>query len=65
MSPSAVAKRKRWRKKQSEVMRQQHTPREKAFIDCASLTIRTYDRHSAAVRRASLLVGMLGASSCT
>lgn len=55
----------RWRKKQSVVMRQQHTPGEKAFIDWAGTTIPIYDRHSGAVRHASLFVAVLGASSYT
>ena len=55
----------RWRKKQSVVMRQQHTPGEKAFIDWAGATLPIYDRHSAAVRQASLFVAVLGASSYT
>jgi len=54
-----------WRKKQNVVMRQQHTPGEKAFIDWAGATIPIYDRHSAAVRQASLFVASLGASSYT
>lgn len=55
----------RWRKKQSVVMRQQHTPGEKAFIDWAGATIPIYDRHSGTVRQASLFVAVLGASSYT
>lgn len=55
----------RWRKKQNVVMRQQHTPGEKAFIDWAGATIPIYDRQSAAVRQAALFVAVLGASSYT
>ena len=55
----------RWRKKQSVVMRQQHTPGERAFIDWAGATLPIYDRHSVAVRQASLFVAVLGASSYT
>ena len=54
-----------WRKKQNVVMRQQHTPGEKAFIDWAGATFPIYDRHSNAVRQASLFVAVLGASSYT
>lgn len=55
----------RWRSKQSVVMRQHHIPGEKAFIDWAGATIPIYDRHSTAVRQASLFVAVLGASSYT
>ncbi len=47
------------------LMRQQHTPGEKAFIDWAGATIPIYDRHSSAIRQASLFVAVLGASSYT
>ena len=55
----------RWRKKQDVVMRQQHTPGEKAFIDWAGATFPIHDRHSNTVRQASLFVAVLGASSYT
>lgn len=54
-----------WRKKQNVVMRQHHTPGEKAFIDWAGAKFPIYDRHSHAVRQASLFVAVLGASSYT
>ncbi len=46
-------------------MRQQHAPGEKAFIDWAGATFPINDRHSNAVRQASLFVAVLGASSYT
>ena len=55
----------RWRRKLDVVMRQEHKPGEKAFIDWAGATIPIYERDSGAVWRAPLLVAALGASSYT
>jgi transposase len=55
----------RWRKKLDVVMRQEHRPGEKAFIDWAGSTIPIYDRVTGVVWQASLFVAALGASSYT
>jgi transposase len=55
----------RWRKKLDVVMRQEHKPGEKAFIDWAGATIPIYERTSGAVWQAPLFVAALGASSYT
>jgi transposase len=55
----------RWRKKLDVVMRQEHKPGEKAFIDWAGATIPIYERTSSAVWQAPLFVAALGASSYT
>ena len=55
----------RWRKKLDVVMRQEHKPGEKAFIDWAGSTIPIYDRVTGVAWQASLFVAALGASSYT
>jgi transposase len=55
----------RWRKKLDVVMRQEHKPGEKAFIDWAGSTIPIYDRVTGIAWQASLFVASLGASSYT
>jgi len=55
----------RWRKKHDVVMRQEHRPGEKAFIDWAGSTIPIHDRVTAATWQAPLFVAALGASSYT
>jgi len=47
------------------VMRQEHKPGEKAFIDWAGSTIPIYDRGTEIAWQASLFVASLGASSYT
>jgi transposase len=54
---------RRWRKKQEVVLRQQHKPGEKLFVDWAGATVPIHDRQSGAVALASLFVAVLGASS--
>jgi transposase len=54
---------RRWKKKQEVVLRQQHTPGEKLFLDWAGATIPIYDRQSGNVIEASLFVAVLGYSS--
>jgi transposase len=55
----------RWHRNQSVVMRQQHHPGEKMFVDWAGPTIPIYDRHSGEITPASLFVAVLGASTYT
>jgi transposase len=55
----------RWRKKQDVVLRQEHPPGEKGFLDWAGATISIYDRHTGAAEQASLFVMVLGASNYT
>ena len=55
----------RWHRNRSVVMRQQHVPGEKTFVDWAGPKIPIYDRHSSEVTPASLFVAVLGASSYT
>jgi len=55
----------RWRKKQDVVLRQEHKPGEKGFVDWAGATIPVQDPVSGEIWPASLFVMMLGASSYT
>ena len=55
----------RWRGKLDVVMRQEHKPGEKMFVDWAGATIPVHDRNSGAVWQAALFVATLGASSYT
>src|SRR5450755_2401043 len=55
----------RWRSKLDVVLRQQHKPGEKMFVDWAGATIPVYDRHNGQVWQAPLFVAALGASSYT
>jgi len=55
----------RWRKKQDVVLRQEHQPGEKAFVDWAGATIPVHDPVSGEIWPASLFVMVLGASSYT
>jgi len=54
-----------WRRQQDVVMRQEHRPGEKLFVDWAGDKIRIYDRQGGAVHEASLFVAVLGASNYT
>jgi transposase len=54
---------RRWKKKQEVVLRQQHKPGEKLFVDWAGATVPIQDRQSGAVTAAPLFVAVLGASS--
>src|SRR2546428_3783629 len=55
----------RWRGKQDVVLRQEHQPGEKGFIDWAGATIPVHDAVTGEVWPASLFVMVLGASSYT
>jgi transposase len=55
----------RWHRDQSVVMRQEHRPGEKTFVDWAGPTVPIHDRHSSDVLPASLFVAVLGASTYT
>jgi len=54
-----------WKRQQNLVMRQEHRPGEKLFVDWAGDKISLYDRQTSAVHEASLFVGVLGASNYT
>lgn len=56
---------RRWRRKQDRVLRQDHRPGEKMFVDWAGDTIPIYDRDGGEPQPASLFVAALGASSYT
>ena len=53
----------RWHRDQSVVMRQEHHPGEKMFVDWAGATIPVYDATTGQAWPASLFVSVLGASS--
>jgi transposase len=55
----------RWRSKQDLVLRQQHRPGEKVFVDWAGDTVPIYDGKTGEPRPASIFVAVLGASSYT
>ena len=55
----------RWRGKQNVVLRQEHQPGEKGFVDWAGTTIPVHDPVTGEVWPASLFVMVLGASSYT
>jgi hypothetical protein len=55
----------RWRRKQDVVLRQEHKPGEKGFVDWAGATIPVQDPVSGEIWPASLFVMVLGASSYT
>ena len=55
----------RWRKKQDVVLRQEHQPGEKGFVDWAGATIPVHDPVTGEIWQASLFVMVLGASSYT
>lgn len=56
---------RRWLARQDVVLRQQHTPGEKLFVDYAGQTVPVIDRHSGECRAAQIFVAVLGASSYT
>lgn len=56
---------RRWRKRQEPVMRQQHTPGEKIWVDWAGDTVPVYKRLGEEDFRAQIFVAVLGASSYT
>ena len=55
----------RWRRKQDVVLRQEHKPGEKGFVDWAGATIPVHDPVTGEIWQASLFVMVLGASSYT
>ena len=55
----------RWRRKQDVVLRQEHKPGEKGFVDWAGATIGAGSGQLARIWQASLFVMVLGASSYT
>jgi transposase len=55
----------RWRRKQDVVLRQQHKPGERMFVDWAGATIAIHDRSTGEISQAPLFVATLGASSYT
>lgn len=54
-----------WKQQQEVVMRQEHPPGKKLFVDWAGATLPIYDPHTGAIHEASLFVAVLGASSYT
>lgn len=54
-----------WRGRQDAVMRFEHVPGDKLFVDYAGLTMDVVDRHSGEVRAAQVFVAALGASHYT
>ena len=54
-----------WKCRQNVVMRQEHSPGEKLFVDWAGDKIAIYDPQSSARQEASLFVAVLGASNYT
>jgi transposase len=56
---------RRWRQERDLVLRQEHRPREKLFVDWAGATIPLHDPQTGEVRQASLFVAVLGASNYT
>ena len=55
----------RWRRKQDVVLRQQHKPGERMFVDWAGATIPIHNRSTGEITQAPLFVAALGASSYT
>jgi transposase len=55
----------RWRRKQDVVLRQQHKPGERMFVDWAGATVPIHNRSSGEITQAPLFVAALGASSYT
>ena len=54
-----------WKQQRDVVLRQEHRPGEKLFVDWAGTTIPIYDPQTGEVRQASLFVAVLGASNYT
>jgi len=55
----------RWNRNRDVVLRHDHNPGEKTFVDWAGDTVRIYDRESGEVTPASIFVAVLGASTYT
>ena len=56
---------RRWLSKQELVLRQQHAPGEKLFVDYAGQTVPITDRHTGESREAQIFVAVLGCSNYT
>jgi transposase len=56
---------RRWKQERDLVLRQEHRPGEKLFVDWAGATIPLHDPQTGEVRRTSLFVAVLGASNYT
>lgn len=54
-----------WKQERDLVLRQEHRPGEKLFVDWAGATIPIHDPQTGEVRQASLFVAVLGASNYT
>jgi transposase len=54
-----------WKRQQNPVLRQEHRPGDKLFVDWAGKKIPIYDRQSSHVQEASLFLAVLGASNYT
>ena len=54
-----------WKQPQNLVMRQEHRPGEKLFVDWAGSKIPLYNLDNGAIHEASLFVAVLGASNYT
>jgi transposase len=54
-----------WKQQRDVVMRQEHHPGEKLFVDWAGATLPIYDPQTGAIDEASLFVAVLGASNYT
>jgi len=56
---------RRWLSTQELVLRHNHTPGEKLFVDYAGHTVGVTDRHTGEIRQAQVFVAVLGASNYT
>lgn len=56
---------RRWLASQEPVLRQQHAPGDKAFVDYAGQTVPITDRHTGELREAQIFIGVLGCSNFT
>jgi transposase len=56
---------RRWLATQELVLRQEHAPGDKLFVDYAGQTVPIVDRHTGAVRNAQVFVAVLGFSNYT
>jgi transposase len=56
---------RRWLASQELVLRQNHAPGEKLFVDYAGHTVAVVDRHGGEVRQAQIFVAVLGCSNYT
>ena len=54
---------RRWRARQEPVLRQEHAPGDKLFVDYAGQTVAVIDRHTGECRAAQIFVAVLGCSN--